>query len=151
MPTLEQRVQRLEDERSILQALYAYGHGLDYGLEEAFLDAFAEDGVLHWPSKPGIEGQAALRAAFRNHTHAPAAYHKHFLVEPRIEVDGDRATVQSMFARLDRYGGVPNLRSYGRYLDIMIRCKDGRWRIKERRCEREAARTDAPDGGKPSV
>ena len=44
---LEQVMKRLdvlENERAILDTLYQYGHSLDYGLEEQYVDCFTSDG-----------------------------------------------------------------------------------------------------------
>ena len=142
-PTLEARLRRLEDERDILQTLYLYGHSLDDGREDVFMDCWAPDAVLHWPDRPPIRSHEALRAAFRAHTHAPLSWHKHMLMLPRVQIAGDRATVDSMFARLDRYADGPAVRSFGRYRDVLVRCADGRWRFVERMAEREATRAVA--------
>jgi ketosteroid isomerase-like protein len=138
--SLEERLIRLEDERAILRTLYSYGHGIDYDLEDEFLDCWTQDAVLHWPDRTPIAGHQALAEAFRAHTHAPRAFHKHVIVEPRIEIDGDRATVDCYFARLDDYADGPAIRSFGRYRDVLVRCTDGRWRFTERHTEREARR-----------
>jgi ketosteroid isomerase-like protein len=141
--SIEERLRLLEDEREILRTLYAYGHALDYGDEDAFLDCWLEDAVLHWPQRPPITGHAELAEVFRAHTHAPEVHHKHFLVEPRIAIDGGEAKVDSYFARLDSYADGPMLKSFGRYRDVLVRCDDGRWRIRERMTEREAGRPPA--------
>lgn len=144
--SLEDRLRRLEDEQGILDALYGYGHNLDYGHEDAWIDCWTEDAVLDWPGRALMRGHAELRAGFRNHTHAPAAYHKHLVVEPRITIEGDRATVFSYYARLDRYTEGPKIRAFGRYRDVLVRCADGKWRIKERFPEIESIRKTAPIG-----
>jgi ketosteroid isomerase-like protein len=136
---LAARVRRLEDEREILRTLYAYAHSIDYGDEPLFLDCWADDARLEWPWKDPIVGKAALTETFRAHTHAPAVYHKHLMVEPRIEVDGDEASVVSLYSRFDRdEHHEPYVRSFGRYLDTLKRCQDGRWRFTSRRAENEA-------------
>ena len=71
------------------------------------------------------------------HTNAPDVYHKHMLMEPTIEIDGDRATALSYFSRFDRSLNGPLVSSFGAYRDVFVRCPDGRWRIKERRAEIE--------------
>jgi ketosteroid isomerase-like protein len=140
---LERRVAGLEDERAILHTLYTYGHGIDYNLESEYLDCWTEDAVLHWPARPPLVGRQSIGDAFRAHTHAPAVFHKHFIAEPRIVIDGDRATSDCYFARLDDYAEGPQIRSFGRYRDVLERGADGRWRFTERRCEREARRHSA--------
>jgi ketosteroid isomerase-like protein len=149
-PTVEDRLRALEDERAILQVLYAYGHAIDYGAEEEFLDCWTDTALVtynfdvadrHVPSEREnmrFEGREQIAGFFQRHTHAPERYHKHWLVEPRIVIDGDRATVSSLYARLDETGNGPQLTSYGRYLDVAVRCPDGRWRLQERHGESES-------------
>jgi ketosteroid isomerase-like protein len=149
--SLEDRVRLLEDEREITRRLYAYGHCIDYGIEDAFVDCFTEDATLSysWDAANTVtdtgnagdrryEGRDEISGFVRNHTNAPDVYHKHALVEPQIELDGDRATATSYFMRLDRSGNGPMMSSFGRYRDVFVRSPDGRWRIKERRGEIES-------------
>lgn len=143
MTDVEKRLGRLEDERAILDVLYAYGHAIDYGLRDVWLDCWTEDAVLTWPHAT-YTGHAEIGAAFDGHSHAPERFHKHFLVEPRILLDGDRATVDSYFTRLDIGEGGPYVRSFGRYRDVFVRCRDGRWRMRERLAERESLVPGAP-------
>jgi hypothetical protein len=138
MARLEERVAAIEAREAILETLYTYGHALDYGYEEEFLDCWAPEGTLRWQGHPAYAGRDVLRKAFRWHTHAPDAYHKHLLVEPRIRIAGDRATCDSYFARLDDSPEGPVLRSFGRYRDVLVRCDDGRWRFEDRRHEAES-------------
>jgi ketosteroid isomerase-like protein len=142
--TLEARLRRLEDERDVLYRLHAYGHALDYGDEATFMDCWTADATLLWPNPVPITGTEAIRAAFRAHTHAPAVFHKHLVIEPLIRVDGDKAGVVSMFARLDRIDGTPQIRVFGRYSDTLIRCPDGQWRFSERIPDIEVFRPGLP-------
>ena len=146
MTSIEERLRLLEDESAILQTMHAYAHCLDYGDEAGFMDCWHEEATLHWSSRGAQKGHAAIREGFNWHTHAPAAWHKHFMVEPRITVEGDRATVESMYTRLDRYEDGPKFRSFGRYRDVLVRCKDGRWRFMERRAGQEALRAPSTSG-----
>ena len=135
---LSARLQVLEDERAILQTLYQYGHTMDYGPDADFIDCFTPDGVWdvrmrkvpngaftctgHGEIAASLEGQTSVRA--------PALYAKHLLIEPRIVLNGDDASVQSYFVRIEpRDAGPTQIVASGRYLDRLIRCDDGRWRI----------------------
>jgi len=158
---LAAKVRRLEEERSVLQTLHRYGHSIDYGLESAWLDCFTEDGAfdLHiardgeaigrlmgygTPHAKGtrIDGREALRTFIERHTRAPTTWHKHLLIEPIITLadDGERASVQSYFVMLDEHQDTRSMRAFGRYLDDMRRCPDGRWRFRERIAEIESLR-----------
>jgi Ketosteroid isomerase homolog len=143
---IEERLRRLEDERDIQRTMATYGHAIDSGDEAAFMDCWAPDAILDWPTRDRpMRGHDEIRAAFRWHTHAPQALHKHVMVEPVIDIHGDSADVTSMFARFDRYGGVPLIRIYGRYLDRLTRCGDGKWRFTHRQAVAEVMRKEAPD------
>lgn len=146
MSVIEERLRRLEDESGILQTMYAYAHCLDYGDEAGFLDCFHPEATLHWSSRGAQKGHAAIREGFRWHTHAPDAWHKHFMVEPRINIKGDTATVDSMYTRLDRYETGPEFRSFGRYTDTLVRCTDGKWRFMERKANQECRRAPSASG-----
>jgi hypothetical protein len=152
LPSVEMRLRALEDERDILQCLYRYGHSIDYGMEDEFLDCFTSDAFLSYDfetanqlADTGIgdndrqfQAQEAIVGFFHWHTNAPNVYHKHFLAEPRIKLEGDQASVSSFWTRLDRSEQGPVITSFGRYQDVFVRCPDGRWRIKERRGEIES-------------
>lgn len=140
MSSLEERVRRIEDERSIQQTMYRYGYAIDYGSEEEWLNCWSEDAVLYWTESP-FRGHEQLLIAFRAHTHAPDVFHKHFVVNARITIAGETASAQSMFARLDSYQDGPQILAFGRYLDKFVRCQDGEWRFSERKAEVESART----------
>jgi 3-phenylpropionate/cinnamic acid dioxygenase small subunit len=150
---LEKRLQALEDERSIRSTLYAYGHAIDYGLKEKWLDLFTEDAIyrvehfgttipeLPGGSQPagGLQGRNALGQYINNHTSAPSMWHKHMLAEPVISLHSDReASVESYFARLDEDENGAFITAFGRYRDRMVKGQDGKWRFAERICEMES-------------
>jgi len=159
---LEKRVRALEDERDILSTLYAYGHTIDYGEKEKWLDLFTEDAVYHVtmrgktlpqvivPQPPGgLKGREVLKEYIYKHPNAPDAWHKHMLAEPRIKLESDtEASVVSYFFRLDeiKYATASVLEGqayvlvFGRYKDKMVKGKDGKWRFKERLIEMENSR-----------
>lgn len=151
---LEKRLKALEDERDILSTLYAYGHTIDYGLKEEWLDLFTEDAVYHVTMRGktlpqvivpqpagGLKGRAILKEYIYKHSNAPDAWHKHMLAEPVIKLESDTtASVVSYFFRLDevKNGTASSLEGhayplvYGQYKDKMVKGKDGKWRFKER-------------------
>jgi hypothetical protein len=141
--TLEQRLELLEAERSILATLATYGHAIDYGAREEWLDCFDPLGAfevrLRGEVKARHDGREALARFIAGHTAMPEACHKHLLVEPRVHLDGGEARVESYFVRLDDDAeGRPVVHGFGRYLDRLARCDDGRWRFLERIAEIEA-------------
>lgn len=87
-----------------------------------------------------VVGHDQLRAMVGAHTRAPQAWHKHGLMNVEVVVDGDRADAQSYFVRVDASGVTTGafIRAFGRYVDELVRCGDGRWRIMRRHCELEA-------------
>ena len=139
------QVALLMAERAVLDTLYRYGHSIDYGLEDDWLDCFAPDGAFDVRYRVGVrpsrryEGRDELAGFIAGHSRAPHRWHKHLLFEPLVAVDGDRATVRSYFARLDAgEDGAPYVRAFGRYLDELVQGSDGSWRFAERIAEVEA-------------
>lgn len=137
------RLAALEDEQGILRTFCQYGQAADYGLDDQYVDCFTEDAVLEHRRRAGmrpserIQGYAALAANAASHTRPPNAYHKYLVMEPLITLNGDEATVESYFARLNDGPQGPFIWAFGRYRDRMVKCKDGKWRFKERIIEVE--------------
>jgi hypothetical protein len=156
---LRARVSRSEDERGVLDTLQRYGHSIDYGLEEAWVDCFTDDGVWDVRIAPGaasnvptrrIVGSAALAKSVAAHSRAPDKWHKHLINSPQIAIDGDRATAETYFARHDVDIHGPFVQVFGRYLDTLVRCDDGRWRFSERIAQIESSR-EADGAAAPST
>ena len=120
---LEARLELLEAERAITRTLHRYAHSIDYGDEEGWVDCFTEDGVFDVRSRHAhqlkrlITGREELRAFIARHTRAPELWHKHLLIEPVIDVDGDTATCVSYLAVVMEHEDVPVIRVFGRYRD----------------------------------
>ena len=142
---LQQRLEVLEAESGIRDLLHRYGPGLDYGDDEAWLDCFSADAIWEIEGAGArrtlrLQGHEELRAWAATHTRAPEARHKHVIVDPVIEVDGDRATSQAYFLRVDGFAEGPVLQSIGRYVDDLVRGSDGRWRFAHRRVDCDSTR-----------
>jgi hypothetical protein len=151
---LEKRIQALEDERDIMDTINAYGHCIDYGLKDEWLDLFTDDGVYHvtmlgktLPAvvvpqpEGGLKGKETLRAYISGHTYAPKMYHKHLGIGTRIKLESDKtASAATYFVRMDKTAeGRAYPLVFGRYLDKLVKCPDGKWRFKERKIEMESA------------
>ena len=142
------RLQALEAERGVRATLYRYGHALDYGAEDDWVDCFAtaahyeirECGTGATDSVRSYDGPEELAAFAAGHTRAPGRFHKHLVADPVIAVNGDRATAVSYFVRLDDVDGEPSVYAFGRYRDELVRCADGRWRFAVRIAEVESRR-----------
>lgn len=138
----EALITKLVAENEISHRLNLYGHAIDYNFEEEFVDCWMEDAELFWPRSGLLNGRAAIRAAFRKHSHAPDLWHKHLVAAPLITLDGNSASVSSMFVRIDQVAAGPCITVFGRYVDRLVACPDGRWRFQTRRVESEARHPD---------
>ncbi len=135
-PTLEQRVQRMEDESAIRRMLIEYGAFLDAKDYRAYAALFAPDGV--WQGGFGtFTGPAAIEAMLTANLGAPEAgfvskSNFHMLTNPLIAIDGDRAHVRSKYLF---WTASPDMRPTpllaGRYVDEFVRV-GGQWRIARR-------------------
>lgn len=141
-------------ERAITRTIYDYGVHLDYGDRAAWQDLFVPDGRYELHYRPGMtsypygnpqrdgdrliyDGHVMLAGFAADHTHIPHRYHKHFVADLRIDIDGDRASASSYFARMDASEDGVRVIAAGRYLDDLLRCEDGRWRFVRRVAEIE--------------
>lgn len=142
--TSEQRLRRLEDREAILDRLASYGRAIDEGLDEEFADCWTEDAVLEWLptshrelgfSPQRFAGRRAIMGAFAAHTHAPDMFHQHLVSQPRVHLEHGRASVFSIFQRVNETPDGPVLGSFGCYEDELVRCDDGVWRLRSRRAD----------------
>ncbi len=157
---LEKRVQELEDKQAILDVISAYGHYIDYGLKAEFADLFTEDAVYHVMFRGetmqdigvpqpngGIKGRDTIHAYVNAHTNAPAMFHKHMTSGSLIRLDGDKATAETYYQRLDEDDNGAFIMAFGRYVDDFIRCADGKWRFAKREANIESRfQPYGPDG-----
>src|SRR5262249_12510838 len=127
----QERLGRLEDERGILDTLYRYAHCIDYRREDDWVDCFTAD--RGWETRRGplaasgagerrFEGAKELHDVFNTFEGPPKIYRKHMLVEPRIELDGDRCQVDSYLFVLSAHPTGSYVRTMGRYRDRLVRC-----------------------------
>jgi hypothetical protein len=127
----------IADERAILRVLYTYGQAIDYGEEDKWVGLFTPDGIFHVElpgGRPPIHcaGRKELAAFVAVHPRAPAALHKHLLLNSVIDVRDNEAQAASYFQLLLDIDGKPETYCFGRYLDQLVRCEDGIWRFRKR-------------------
>jgi hypothetical protein len=135
------------DERAILRVLYAYCHAIDYGDETKWIGLFTTDGIFHVELPRGLPpihcaGTKELAAFIGAHPRAPAALHKHLLLNPMIELHGNEARGASYFQLLLDIDGNPETYCFGRYLDRFARSADGHWRFRERVAQVQSMRAN---------
>ena len=135
---IQARLSLLEDEREITRTLYRYAHAQYNGDRAMFLDCFTPDAVIV-RTRHGREvvGADAIAEFFDAITHLPEACHKHVVIEPLIEIEGDEAVVSSDFLYVQDRDG-PMISHFGHYADVLVRGRDGRWRFRRRELQTEA-------------
>jgi SnoaL-like domain len=140
---LEQRLQRLEDERDVAQTLALYGRYADSGDHDAFVDLFTEDAVIRLVggTPSGAHGDTPEwvgRERIREYIDDPTM---HMKIEGRcmhlpalnltVDVDGDTATADSCSLVLLREQHETIIYGAGFTRWTLVREPD-RWRIRER-------------------
>jgi uncharacterized protein (TIGR02246 family) len=134
-PSLEQRVQRMEDESAIRKVLIEYGAFLDAKDYHAYAGLFANNGV--WQGGFGtFTGPAAIEKMLTDNLGAPEPgfvnkANFHLLTNPIIEIDGDRAHVTSKYLFWTAVENRPTPLLAGRYVDEFVR-ENGQWKIARR-------------------
>jgi hypothetical protein len=146
-PTTEGTIERLERRLAVLEAreairdvLYLYARGADRADAELFKSCYHPDAIdCHW----FWNGNAHEFADWVMPLLRQLPNSQHSITNPVIELDGDRAFVESQWYVLHR---VPldeerfvDQQVEGRYLDVFER-REGVWKILHRRTVIEASR-----------
>lgn len=133
--TVEQRLQRVEDELAIHRIIVDYAATLDGRDYAAYAALFAPDG--EWSgggSGATHKGRAAIEKMLSMLGPAGAENNAnyHLVSNPRIDLDGDRATATSRYLFVMRgKDGQPTPALAGTYADEFVRI-DGEWKIQRR-------------------
>ncbi len=147
---LERRLQVLEDREEIRNLLQEYRRTLDIRNLRAFSELYAKDGTWSGASGTATGPEAIhdmLAAALPDNPPAPAPTLWHWITDPTITVDSDRATAASFWMHVRRSeGDTPLLPTLGHYQDDLVR-ESGRWRFQLRRVTRLIPE-DASDPGR---
>jgi len=132
--TIAARLQRVEDQLAIDRVLIDYAAFLDGRDYASYAALFAPDG--EWVNEGGThKGRAAIRQMLES-TMGPAGTpnraNYHIITNPRVDLDGDRATATSRYLFVMRGpDGQPTPSLAGIYHDELVRL-DGVWKIKRR-------------------
>lgn len=135
-PTIEQRLQRVEDELAIRRVLVDYAATQDARDYAGYAALFAKNG--EWVNGKTVhKGREAIHKMLVDlYGTPPPGYVNsesyHLTSNPQIEVNGDRATARSRHLLVLRGPkGEPTPALAGRYEDELIR-EDGQWKILRR-------------------
>jgi uncharacterized protein (TIGR02246 family) len=132
-PSIEARLQKLEDVSAIQTLLLDYGRTLDARDLRAYAELFSKDG--EWIGGFGsVKGRADLLAFMQKNVGSTpnTAMTYHLLTNFQIAVNGDRATATSRWSYVvPTKDKKPVLEHSGRYEDTLIR-EEGRWRFLKR-------------------
>ena len=134
--SLEQRVQRMEDESQIRRILVQYGAFLDAKDFTSYANLFAKDGEW-WGGFGRYKGPAAIEKMLVDHLGAAESGYinkqsYHLMSNPIITITGDTAHATSKYLFVTRSADnkpVPALA--GRYVDDYVR-ENGEWKVKRR-------------------
>jgi uncharacterized protein (TIGR02246 family) len=141
-PSIDSRIQRLEDIEEIRGILTDYGRFLDARDFTAYAHLFAKDG--EWVGGFGtVKGPAAIQAFMEKNIPGPnTAHNLHLLSNFEIDVHGDTATAWSRWTFVvPAPDQKPAMAQSGRYEDLLIR-ENGHWKFKRR-----VALNDLPSSG----
>jgi len=134
--TIEQRLQRVEDELAIKRIITEYAVRLDARDLDGYIDLFAKDGA--WQIGDTIrrghdEIRAMLLPTYGNLDIEPYGYERYRIVSNmQVDIDGDRATARSRHLSIMRgENGSPRPTLGGLYEDQFIR-ENGQWKILHR-------------------
>jgi uncharacterized protein (TIGR02246 family) len=134
--TVEQRLQRVEDELAIRRVLVDYSATQDAKDYEGYAALFAKNG--EWVNGKTVHKgrEAILKMLVGLYGTPPAGYVNnesyHISSNPQVDVKGDRATARSRHLLVMRGPkGEPTPVLAGRYEDELIR-EEGKWKILRR-------------------
>lgn len=127
MPSIEDRIQAIEDRDEIRELTARYCHAVRDGAGEAVVELFTEDGALEMNDRK-FEGHGELRQAYGASMRQPTL--RAFIQNHVIDLDGDRATGQcSVEIRAVEKGRA--FTAAGHY-DDTYRRDNGSWRFARR-------------------
>jgi ketosteroid isomerase-like protein len=134
MASVEERLQRLEDQIAIYQTICGYGYAVDGCNAEALGEIYAEDGVYAVADTGRFEGRAGVQAITTMPAHLAlvGGGAAHMSTLPYVVIDGDRAvaTCHTMVPQHGEDGFFIGRLSASRI--ELERKPEGGWHIKHR-------------------
>jgi ketosteroid isomerase-like protein len=133
MPTIEERLQAVEDRLEIYNVISAYGPAVDGCNHEAMGRVYAEDGVYDVRDFQYMDGLAEIRKMMAGDRHLSlvGTGAAHIGTLPHVELQGDRAIATNYNLILSRDEGEPVIRRLNISRIYLSRGPDG-WRINRR-------------------
>ncbi|MEL7480419.1 MAG: nuclear transport factor 2 family protein [Pseudomonadota bacterium] len=131
-------LQNLSDRIEIQDLLTRYCHAIDQRNWDALDDIFTPDAHIDYTATGGIAGQLTEIKPFLESAIPLFKSIQHFVTNPLLEIDGDRATARSLLLNpctMARENGDHTLFIGAWYVDELMRQPDG-WRISSRRQEK---------------
>jgi uncharacterized protein (TIGR02246 family) len=131
----EERLRRLEDLEEIRTLYVDYGRHLDSGDPDAYASLFARGAKLRLGAIMRADGRDEIRQAAATLVgERPEGVRSsaHVLGSPRIELDGDTASGECVWAAVSKGGDGEVKVLVGRHFDQLVR-ENGRWRFSLRR------------------
>jgi ketosteroid isomerase-like protein len=126
--SLEERIQRVEDELAIRQLRSRYSYAVDERRWDELVELFAEDAVVSMMGK--AEGRAELLPYFRDFIGGSLQHMWHFIHNQTVEIDGDTAAGNAMVEMKCVVDGEPRIVG-AKYLDTFVKV-DGTWLFQSR-------------------
>jgi len=124
---LEQRLNDLEAMEGIRETMSRYARAIDYAqydeLEAILTGDFIYQPGPWWPDQKGKENALNIFRNYRNTYQFPHRY----IVNERIQVDGNTGTCFSYWLVVQSYGGQSYI-GWGTY-DLAFRLEDGIWKL----------------------
>jgi ketosteroid isomerase-like protein len=134
MATIEERLQKLEDQQAIYQVVCGYGYSVDGCNAQSVGERYAEDGVYAVGDMPSWVGRDAVAGITESagHLKLVGAGCAHMSTLPFVVIEGDRAvaTCHTMVPMHGENGFFIGRLSASRI--ELVREADGQWRITHR-------------------
>lgn len=128
------RLEDIADKFEIQELLTAYAHAIDRRDINALDQMFTPDADIDYSVTGGIHGGLKEIKPFLETSLALFKASQHFVTNPLIRLDGDRATSRCLLFNpmvMDRDGAAHTLFIGAWYDDELVRTEDG-WRISKR-------------------